>query len=242
MTKELLTLKELGFNPKNILDVGACVLQWTRDCLDVFPQSNYVMIDGNNHPKNFHYQDQTFKNSIEKNYLVEVLADEIKEVDWYTDALFEKGKPISYGQGSSIFKEKTNFYTHIKPQKRTTNTLDNLFPDLTFELIKIDTQGSEIPILKGGKELVQRAEVIMLELPFYCEFNENVPSFLEHIQFMESINFVPKDITEIHQGGSDIKNATLQVDILFIKKDHPINKISQEAVNNQFGTTQIPMA
>lgn len=234
MTKELLTLKELGFTPKNILDVGACILEWTSDCLDVFPESNYVMIDGNDHPKNFHYQDQTYKASIEKRYLVEVLADEIKEVDWYTDARFnEEGKPISYGQGSSIFKEKTNFYTHIKPQKRTTNTLDNLFPDSTFELIKIDTQGSEIPILKGGKELVQRAEVIMLELPFYCEFNENVPSFLEHIQFMDSINFIPKDITQIHQGESDIKNVTLQVDVLFIKKDHPINKISQEAVSSQ---------
>ena len=233
MTKELLTLKELGFNPKNILDVGACILDWSRECLDVFPQSNYIMIDGNDHAKNFHYNNEEAREKIKNSYFVEILSDEIKEVDWYTDVRFEEGKPISYGQGSSIFKEKTNFYTHIKPQKRTTNTLDNLFPDLTFELIKIDTQGSEIPILKGGKELVQRAEVIMLELPFYCEFNEGVPSFLEHIQFMDSINFIPKDITEIHQGGSNIKNATIQIDILFIKKDHPINKISQEAVSSQ---------
>ena len=72
----------------------------------------------------------------------------------------------------------------------------------------------------------------MLELPFYCELNEGVPSFLEHIQFMDSINFIPKDITEIHQGGPDMKNATIQVDILFIKKDHPINEKTQEAINN----------
>ena len=72
----------------------------------------------------------------------------------------------------------------------------------------------------------------MLELPFYCELNEGVPSFLEHIQFMDSINFIPKDITEIHQGGADMKNATIQVDVLFIKKDHPINKKTQEAINS----------
>ena len=48
-------------------------------------------------------------------------------------------------------KKKTNHWKEVKPEKRTTNTLDNLFPDSTFEIIKIDTQGSEIPILKGGK-------------------------------------------------------------------------------------------
>ena len=129
-------------------------------------------------------------------------------------------------------KKKTNHWKEVKPEKRTTNTLDNLFPDSTFEIIKIDTQGSEIPILKGGKELVQRAEAVLLELPFYCKLNEGVPSFLEHIQFMDSINFIPKDITEIHQGGADMKNATIQVDVLFIKKDHPINKKTQEAINS----------
>ena len=49
---------------------------------------------------------------------------------------------------------------------------------------------------------------------------------------MDSINFIPKDITEIHQGGADMKNATIQVDVLFIKKDHPINKKTQEAINS----------
>ena len=215
MSKELLTLKALGLQPKNILDIGACVLNWTRDCMKVFPNADYTMVDGTKHFN-------------QDSYLVEILSDEIKEVDWYTD-IYSLG---GYGQGSSIFKEKTNHWKEIKPEKRTTNTLDNLFPDSTFEIIKIDTQGSEIPILKGGKELVQRAEAVLLELPFYCKLNEGVPSFLEHIQFMDSINFIPKDITEIHQSGSDMKNATLQVDILFIKKDHPINEKTQEAINN----------
>ena len=215
MSKELLTLKALGLQPKKILDIGACVLHWTRDCMLVFPNADYTMIDGTKH------FDQG-------NYLVEILSDEIKEVDWYTDIYSYGG----YGQGSSVFKEKTNHWKEVKPEKRTTNTLDNLFPDSTFEIIKIDTQGSEIPILKGGKELVQRAEAVLLELPFYCKLNEGVPSFLEHIQFMDSINFIPKDIAEIHQGGPDMKNATIQVDVLFIKKDHPINEKTQEAINN----------
>ena len=65
MSKELLTLKALGLQPKKILDIGACVLDWTKDCMQTFPHADYTMIDGTKHFD-------------EDNYLVEILSDENK--------------------------------------------------------------------------------------------------------------------------------------------------------------------
>jgi ribosomal protein RSM22 (predicted rRNA methylase) len=40
-------LKDNGFNPKGILDIGAHVGTWTHMVLDVFPDVNILMIEGN---------------------------------------------------------------------------------------------------------------------------------------------------------------------------------------------------
>ena len=42
----------------------------------------------------------------------------------------------------------------MQETKVTLQKLDNLFEDnAVFDIIKVDTQGSEIDILKGGKDL-----------------------------------------------------------------------------------------
>jgi hypothetical protein len=93
-------------------------------------------------------------------------------------------------------------------------TLDTLFPDKTFDFIKIDCQGTELDILKGGKALVDRATVLLLECPFAGQYNEGCPSFCEYIQYMDSNGFAPFDISEIHMIG----NVMGQIDILFVRK------------------------
>jgi hypothetical protein len=95
-----------------------------------------------------------------------------------------------------------------------TTTLDTLFPTQTFDFIKIDCQGAELEILKGGVSLVGRADVVLLECPFAGQYNEGCPSFCEYIQYMNSIGFVPFDISELHY----IQNMTFQIDIVFIRE------------------------
>ena len=63
-------------------------------------------------------------------------------------------------------------------------------------------------------------------MPFFGQYNENVPDFLQHIQFMDSIGFVPFDLVEKHY----IKNFNMQVDILFINKNHKFNELVQQTV------------
>jgi FkbM family methyltransferase len=78
-------------------------------------------------------------------YFINVLSDRIKEITFYSKSL----------SGDSYYLEQTNFYSSSDAQNLTTTTLDEIViaNELPLpEFIKIDTQGSELDILNGGKK------------------------------------------------------------------------------------------
>ena len=131
-----------------------------------------------------------------------------------------------------MYKEKTQVFTQCKKLKKKTSTLDGLFASgQTFDLIKMDIQGAEIPALQGGLGLVKHASFIVLELPFMGQYNEGVPDFLAHITFMDGIGFKPYDLVECRRGH----HILFQVDMVFINKTHELNAVLQDKIN-QFGS------
>ena len=55
--------------------------------------------------------------------------------------------------------------------------------------------------------------MIYLECPI-IEYNLGAPNLNDYIKYLNSINFVPYDLCEVHK----IDNILIQIDILFIKK------------------------
>lgn len=209
------TLKSLGFEPDRILDLGARTGDWTRECMKVYPHAHYNLIDA------IHFDDlHWFDNHDNVDYSISLVSDVEKEVDWYE----------LKNSGDSMFKEVTAHFKDVKPVKRMTTTLSSLFPDkrTRFDLIKIDCQGSEIPILEGGKDIMSKADIIVLEMPFMGKYNENVPSFIEHVTYMDHNGFIPFNIVENHQAHGIL----FQIDMAFVSKTHPINERAQLRINS----------
>jgi len=91
--------------------------------------------------------------------------------------------------------------------------LDDIFEDdAVFDLIKVDTQGSELDILKGGENLVSRASAIILEVS-YIEYNEGAPSQQETLDYMKEIGFTQKMSIGEHYNGEEV----VQKDLLFLR-------------------------
>ena len=203
-------LKSFGFEPKNILDIGANKGKWSLEIKKkVFPKAEYTLIEAIDYEELDKLSDR-HDNINYKN----ILLDEIERlVTWY-----EKRNT-----GDSIFKENTGYFDDCKEIKRSATTLDLIFnKNEVFELIKIDCQGAEIPILKGGNSLVQKSSVIILEVPFMGEYNIGAPNFYEHINYMENIGYRVFDIVELHR----VDNILIQIDIIFIKQGHDFeNKV-----------------
>ncbi len=101
-------------------------------------------------------------------------------------------------------------------------TLDELTQGTVFEtpeLIKLDVQGFELEVLKGGKTALSGAEAVLLEvnlIPVY----EGAPLLQEVVDFMSAEGFRAYDIAGMIRRPRD--GALWQTDMVFVRYDSPL--------------------
>ena len=207
-TMRLEEVRDMGINPNTILDIGAHTGQFHSWSKRVWPDVGVFMIEAN--PLHESHLDKLAMMNGDK-YLIAALGDEEREVTFYT----RSDKP--HTEGNSYYKEH-NYWDIpqlVQETKVTLQKLDNLFEnDAVFDIIKVDTQGSEIDILKGGKDLVSKAQAIILEVSF-IEYNEGAPTAEETIDYMNEIGFEERMSLGEHYDGETI----VQKDLLFTNKE-----------------------
>ena len=205
------------FTPQSYLDVGVCKGHAIPFILQQLPSLTKVeMIEA----CELHRPDlEEVSNKYNIPFHIEVLSDEVKEVTFHLDG---KGAE-STGPGNSYYLEDTHHYINTPSEQRITNTLDNIYNDTyTFDLIKMDTQGSELDIIKGGKNLIQRTKGIILEENIY-RYNTGAALHDEIKEYMESIGFVlvglldDKSRTITNRNGDSVKQR--EIDTLYINKN-----------------------
>lgn len=197
-------LKQIGAHPKSLLDIGCNIGDFYREIKKRFPDLNdVVLVDSNENL--IPYLDRL---SVE--YRILTLSDEEKEVIWYST----NKNPIS--TGNSYYLEKTIFYNSdsLESNIKNTSTLDLEFPNRQFDLIKLDTQGSELDILRGGKKLCSKAKYIICEVSL-IEYNQSAPLKEEVVRYLEEQGFVPISVVGVHRANLNGKDILLQEDLLF---------------------------
>ena len=206
-------VKKLGIEPNAILDIGAHSGQFYGWAKPVWPNSVIWMVEANP------LHEETLRNITQftnDNYLISALGDEEREVTFYT----RSDKP--HTEGNSYYKEASFWDIPQLVQESTVRLqkLDNIFEDDTvFEVIKIDTQGSELDVLKGGKNLVSKASVVILEVSF-VEYNLGSPVVDEIVEYMNEIGFEEKmSIGEHYSNEPQWKDMDIQKDIVFLNKN-----------------------
>jgi len=205
---DLLKLKnELGFEPRTILDVGAQIGDFYRESKEVWPDSQIMMIEATQ-------ECEPYLKETGGNYLIAVLSDSKKTIPFYKTKLAETNT------GNSVYKELTSAYSdeNLIVEERNTYTLDELYDGYTatFDLIKLDTQGSEIDIMNGGSRLIKNTSVIIVEVS-HVEYNEKAPLVDEVREYMESVGFIYN--MEIGQTYSNEFNGLIQRDLVFVNKE-----------------------
>lgn len=188
------------FYPYRILDIGANVGQFHTHAKQTFPESYIFSIEASN-------DCEPYLKQITKNYYIGLLAKDNTEYNFYSR------KNDSIGTGNSIYKELTHFYSEDQLEiiQKQGIRLDDLFTsDTEFDLIKIDTQGSELDIITGGIELCKKSKGILLEVSL-TQYNENAPLYNEVIEYMENIGFLAKEILD-----ENLNSSLHQQDIFFL--------------------------
>ena len=205
---EGMRLTDIQLMPKDVLDIGAHTGQFYKWAKTAWPYCNVFMIEANPLHEN------TLLNltaNTKDEYMISALGDKEREVTFYT----RSDKP--HTEGNSYYKEANYWDIPQLVQKETVTLkkLDDIFDEeKVFDLVKMDTQGSELDILKGGKKLITKATAVILEVA-YIEYNLGAPTSDEVIKHMNSIGF--EEIMSIgeHYEGEEVS----QKDLLFLNKE-----------------------
>jgi FkbM family methyltransferase len=198
--------KDNGFRPRAILDIGAYVGNWSRMARRLFPDVPVLMVDGN--PEN----EDALRSAVqslgsEAKYFIGLLGpEERQEVTIFRN-----------GTGTSVLRELTTFST--RPMQVAMRTLDSLIGPEHLQgplLLKLDVQGFELEVLRGGMDTIGEAELVVLEVST-LPFNENAPLFAEVIGFMTKAGYLVYDLCGQTRRDSD--GALFQMDVLFARHD-----------------------
>ena len=195
-------LAEKKFQPDGIIDVGAYHGEWTRLARKVFLDVPVFMIEA---------QDT-------KRPMLEKVCSDLPGVTYASVLLgATTGEVVNFYEmetGSSFYAEQSNAPRSTK--KMCTETLSEVTKTFPGEnlFLKIDVQGAELQVLEGGTDILNRCEVVQLEVAM-LPYNEGAPTMLQVLSYMDNCDFVPFDIS----GESRPKGHLVQIDVLFTRRD-----------------------
>lgn len=202
-------LRRKGFRPGFAIDVGAFRGEWTCEFKAVFPESRILMIE----PQQ---SKQTLLKSVASRFGMSVdLEDSLLGAQQGVEVMFHDME-----QGSSVFKEQS--YIAGSPTTRKLATLDSVLGQLKIsdnvDLLKLDTQGYELEVLKGAEKALKRTEFVLLETSLIA-INEGCPLVLEVLEFMADRGFQLFDICGQWRRPD---HFLWQIDLLLIHKRSPL--------------------
>jgi FkbM family methyltransferase len=179
---------------KSVLDIGANIGNFSRYVRSVYPSVDIFMIEANPFCDNM-------LRSTGLEYEIVCLSNDEKQVTFYVE------NDNYVGTGASYYLEKTEHYSRRNFINLDTKRLDDVIVSKygetkAFDLIKLDTQGSEIDIMKGGLETINKSKFVLIETSL-IEYNENSPLKKDVFSFMKELGFNPleKVQDQFHNGS-----------------------------------------
>lgn len=203
-------LRDLGFEPKGIVDIGAHVGDWSRSIRNIFPSAPITMIEAREE-QGVHLR-KACSELRDTMYVIALLGSRERETVEFQ----------VHGTGSSMFSERSD--VPRASRRLQTRTLDEIVeedPRLRSPLfLKLDVQGAELEVLGGAVSTLLQAEVVQLEVQL-LHYNEGAPSAAQVVGFMDQHGFAILDIAGfVRPNGVDL----VQLDLVFARKDSRLRR------------------
>lgn len=192
----MILLKDL--NIKSLLDIGANVGEFSTEVRKLIPDCKCFMVEAN----------EFCEPHLQKTGIPYDIAT-LSHMRGFTNFFIQPDNPI--GTGASMYKENSEYYKDPIRKVVTTKRLDdcNYFSS-PIDLIKLDTQGSEINIIMGGIETVKQAKYVLIETSLTL-YNQGAPLIDATFNLMRELNFSTNTIFEYKYN----ENGIFQIDFLF---------------------------
>jgi FkbM family methyltransferase len=204
-------LKNLGYSPGTIIDIG--VADGTFDLYAAFPGARY--------------------------FLIEPLSEFVPALNWIStrydaqyalvaagaadeERVIRCGGTLADKHGAAVLPTGDAAAVDGQDQRRVpVRRLDRLVAERGFRgpfLLKIDTQGTELDVMRGAEGILPQVDVVIAEVSFFnFRRKKGQPLIDEVLRYMDRQGFFPYDFF----GGFNrpLDGALGQIDIAFVKRD-----------------------
>ena len=219
LTKDVIyLLKKNNIYSPIVFDVGAFKGNWIKNYLKSFPKLKGFLFEP--YSISYEYLIKRFESKKRLSIFNIALSSEIGTLDVnintkaYTNSLLELDPLASYSWENDELK-------HKEKMKVIVNTLDSFYENISkninrINLLKLDVQGLEYEVLKGGhnlfdKKLVDIVLIEMLVVPTYKKQSQLSKLF----EFFENYEYVLYGIYDIEKGSKF--GPIQQFDAIFTK-------------------------
>lgn len=201
----LQNLKNCGFNPATVIDVGAQV--GTPELFEVFSDAHHVLIE----PVQEHEP------------VLKGICQRLKSAEYIMAAVSSRSGVATLSVTDSLQYSSIDSQLGRDQNNRQVEmlSLNNLFNEKQYKgpfLVKIDVDGLEVEVLKGSTSLISDDSIFVLEASLLDE----VPRFARIVEFFKPFGFVVHDVVDHLYRPAD--NLLWQVDVVMVSEMHSIRK------------------
>lgn len=193
----LLQLRQNGFLPQTVIDVGAQV--GTAPLYEVFPEAHHILLE----PMEEHEP------------ILRQICQSLKSAEYKIAAVSHRGGTVALQ-----FSDNKQYAEIVEGKEVGKNvrmvdviSLNELCTGSRYAgpfLIKIDVDGKEIDVLRGATVLADPGNIFVIEATLI----DTDPRFIKIIDFFRPYGFVLHDIVDVLHRPSDM--ALWQVDVIVV--------------------------
>lgn len=204
----LLYLRDRGFDPKFVVDVGANCGHWTEMLKEVYPSAEVLLLEP----------------QPEMRPPLDQLCARLPGLRWVETAVGAREET----RFQTIWEDLqgSSFLPRLDPERiaqgaqrpARVRRLDDLLRESGSpapDLVKLDVQGFELEVLRGCPSIFGQTEVFILETSLYA-FLDDIPLLREVIAFMAEREYEVYDLAG--QFRRPIDGALGQLDVVFARR------------------------
>ncbi len=208
-------LKALGFEPTCVWDVGASNSGWTKVAATVFPHATFHMFEplAEVSPDYRIELQKTLKSPIDCTLHPFALGETFGKSRMALDTTF-------FGSSLLVEQESEYFPSIIEIEVMTLDDMIQFHDVPCPQLLKMDTQGYELAILKGGVAALDHIEVVLVEGWLTRAYGPQTPLLMEIALWLATHDFFLFDLGDVYRLESGI---LISQDAFFVKNSCSIN-------------------
>jgi FkbM family methyltransferase len=183
-------LRQLGFAPRHVVDVGANRGFWTRAAFKYFRDPVYTLVEPQDHLRC--YSQDLVSQGCKLNWINAGCGDSCGTLPLI----------VSYRDDASTFVDRHDSPTaqRVTVPMITLNELVASSDAGLPELVKIDAEGFDLKVLAGASDLLGKTEIFLVEAVVWGAGGAYDNSVAEVVRFMAEAGYNLMDITDLNRS------------------------------------------